>query len=390
MSEQERTDPTMPAAHAATGGCAASVDHDRNVPDVDLLSPLTIRGVTFRNRIGVSPMCQYCAGEGLADDWHLVHLGSRAVGGAGLVMVEATAVTRDGRITPGDMGIWDDGHTEPLARIARFLHREGAVAGIQLAHAGRKASCDLPWKGGARLKTAAEGGWPVVGPSPLPFNPDDPLPRALDEAGIEGIVTAFIAAARRALTAGFRVLEIHAAHGYLLHSFLSPLSNQRTDRYGGSLENRMRLVVRVADELRKIMPEDLPLFVRISATDWVEGGWDLPQSIALARALGARGVDLIDASSGALVPHATIPVGKNYQVPFAAAIRKEAGIRTAAVGLILEAEQANEIVTSGSADLVLLAREMLRQPYWSLHAQQALHQEPAWPVQYGYAVRRRK
>jgi 2,4-dienoyl-CoA reductase-like NADH-dependent reductase (Old Yellow Enzyme family) len=380
----------MAHSHAATGGCSATVDHDRNFPDVDLLSPLTIRGVTFRNRIAVSPMCQYCAEEGLADDWHLVHLGSRAVGGAGLVVVEATAVTRDGRITPGDMGIWDDRHTEPLARIARFLHREGAVAGIQLAHAGRKASCDLPWKGGAFLKTAAEGGWPVIGPSPLPFHEGDPPPRELDEAGIEEIIAAFLAAARRALSAGFRVVEIHAAHGYLLHSFLSPLSNHRTDRYGGSLENRMRLVLRVAEELRRIMSPDLPLFVRISATDWVEGGWDLSQSIALSRALFERKVDLIDCSSGALVPRATIPVGKNYQVPFAEAIRREVGIRTAAVGLITEPEQANEIITSGSADLVCLAREMLRQPYWALHAQQTLHQEPAWPIQYGYAVRRRK
>jgi len=374
----------------ARSGCSATVDHDRNVPDVDLLSPLTIRGVTFRHRIAVSPMCQYCAEEGLADDWQLVHLGSRAVGGASLVMVEATAVTRDGRITSGDMGIWDDRHIEPLARIARFLHREGAVAGIQLAHAGRKASCDLPWKGGARLKTSSEGGWPVVAPSPDPFHAGDPPSRELAEAGIEAIVAAFVAAARRALTAGFRVIEIHSAHGYLLHSFLSPLSNHRRDRYGGSLENRMRLVVRVAEELRRVVPDSLPLFVRISATDWVADGWDLPQSIALARVLCERGVDLIDCSSGGLVPHAKIPVGKNYQVPFAEAIRSQVGMLTATVGLITEPDQANEIITSGAADLVFLAREMLREPYWALHAQQALHQEPSWPVQYGYAVRRRK
>jgi 2,4-dienoyl-CoA reductase (NADPH2) len=369
-------------------GCVADVDHDRNVPEVDVLAPLTIRGVTFRNRIAVSPMCQYCAEEGLADDWHLVHLGSRAVGGAGLVMAEATAVTRDGRITPGDLGIWDDRHVEPLTRIARFLVREGAVPGIQLAHAGRKASCDVPWKGGARLKPE-QGAWTVVAPSSVPFHEGDPPSRELDERGIDGIVAAFVAAARRALTAGFRVLEIHAAHGYLLHEFLSPLSNRRTDAYGGSLENRMRLVLRVATELRRVLPGELPLFVRLSATDWVEGGWDLPQSIALARALCPLGVDLIDCSSGGLVPKATIPVGKSYQVPFAAAIRKEVGIRTGAVGLITEPEQANEIITSGSADIVLLAREMLREPYWALKAQQALQQEPAWPVQYGYAVRRR-
>lgn len=372
------------------GGCDAAVDHDRNLPEVDLLSPLKLRDVTLRSRIGVSPMCQYCAQDGFADDWHLVHLGSRAVGGAALVMVEATAVTPEGRITPGDLGIWDDRHLEPLARIARFLHREGAVAGIQLAHAGRKASCDIPQKGGARLKTPQEGGWEVVGPSPIPFHEGDPPSRELDEAGIEAVIKAFVAAAKRALTAGFRVLEIHAAHGYLLHSFLSPLSNQRRDRYGGSLENRMRLVVQVAEALRDLMPDELPLFVRISATDWVEGGWDLEQSIALARVLCERGVDLIDCSSGALVPHAKIPVGKNYQVPFAAAIRREVDIATAAVGLITEPEQANEIITSGSADLVFLAREMLRQPYWALHAQQALHQDPAWPMQYGYAVRRRR
>jgi 2,4-dienoyl-CoA reductase-like NADH-dependent reductase (Old Yellow Enzyme family) len=372
------------------GGCLADVDHDRNIPEVDLLTPLAIRSVTFRNRIGVSPMCQYCAVEGFADDWHLVHLGSRAVGGAGLVVVEASAVTRDGRITPGDLGIWDDRHVEPLARIARFVAGQGAVPGIQLAHAGRKASCDLPWKGGERLKTAAEGGWPVVAPSPIPFHEDDPQPIPLDEQGITGIIDAFTAAARRALQAGFRVIEIHSAHGYLLHEFLSPLSNHRTDRYGGSLENRMRLVLEVAGAVRRVMSAELPLFVRISATDWVEGGWDLPQSIALAKSLAPLGADLIDCSSGGLVPKAVIPVGKNYQVPFAAAIRREAGIRTAAVGLITEPEQANEIITAGEADMVFLAREMLREPYWALKAQQTLHQEPTWPIQYGYAVRRRK
>jgi 2,4-dienoyl-CoA reductase (NADPH2) len=390
MSDQDHGSSRIETHRAAVGGCSASVDHDRSLPEIDLLSPLTIRGVTFRNRIAVSPMCQYCAVEGLADDWHLVHLGSRAVGGAGLVIVEATAVTRDGRITPGDMGIWDDRHIEPLARIARFLHREGAVAGIQLAHAGRKASCDLPWKGGARLKTPEQGGWPVVGPSPDPFHEGDLPSRELDEAGIEAIVAAFLAAARRALTAGFRVIEIHSAHGYLLHSFLSPLSNHRTDRYGGSLKNRMRLVLRVAEEMRRIMPAELPLFVRISASDWVEGGWDLRQSIDLARVLQPLGVDLLDCSSGGIVPKATIPVGKNYQVPFAAEVRKEVGIHTGAVGLITEPEQANEIITSGSADLVFLAREMLRHPYWALHAQQTLHQDPSWPIQYGYAVRRRQ
>ncbi|MBV8315272.1 MAG: NADH:flavin oxidoreductase/NADH oxidase [Planctomycetaceae bacterium] len=370
-------------------GCPADVDHDREVPEVDLLSPLTIRDVTFRNRIVMSPMCQYCAAEGMADDWHLVHLGSRAVGGAALIFVEATAVTRDGRISPGDMGIWADRHVEPLARIARFVQARGAVPGIQLAHAGRKASCDVPWNGGARLRTPGQGGWTVVAPSPIPFNDDDPPPVPLDEAGIDGVVAAFEAAARRALAAGFRVLEIHAAHGYLLHEFLSPLSNHRTDQYGGSLENRMRFLLRVAESLRRLMPRELPLFVRISATDWVEGGWDVEQSVVLAGSLRELGVDLIDVSSGALVPKARIPVGKGYQVPFARRIRDEAGIRTGAVGMITEPHYADEIITGGDADLVFLAREMLREPYWALKAQHELGAEPAWPTQYGYAVKRR-
>ncbi len=354
-----------------------------------LLDPLTIRGVTLRNRIVVSPMCQYCAVDGMADDWHLVHLGNRAVGGAALVFVEASAVTAQGRITPGDMGIWDDRHIQPLSRVADFVHRMGAVAGIQLAHAGRKASCRPPFEGGSRLKTAEEGGWPVVAPSAIPFREDDPLPCPLDEAGIAEIPQAFAAAARRAVRAGFRIIEIHSAHGYLLHSFLSPLSNQRTDRYGGSLENRMRLLLEVATALRDVIPKDMPLFTRISATDWVEGGWDLQQSIELARALKPLGVDLIDCSSGALVPTAKIPAAPGFQVQFAAAIRKEVGILTGAVGLITEPEQANQIVESGQADLVFLARAMLRDPYWALRAEQAMSEEPNWPLQYGYAVRRK-
>jgi 2,4-dienoyl-CoA reductase-like NADH-dependent reductase (Old Yellow Enzyme family) len=354
-----------------------------------LLQPLTIRGVTFRNRVAMSPMCQYSCDDGFADDWHLVHLGSRAVGGVGLVMVEATAVTPEGRISPADMGIWDDRHVLPLERVARFIERMGAVAGIQLAHAGRKASCDTPWKGGARLKTQAEGGWPVVAPSAIPFAEGEPLPTVLDEAGIDSVVAAFAAAARRALDAGFRVLEIHAAHGYLLHEFLSPLSNARTDRYGGNLENRMRLVLRVAATLRELTPESLPLFARISTTDWVDGGWDLEQSVLLAKALKDRGVDLIDCSSGAIVPYAKIPVGPGFQVPFAAAIRARAGIKTSAVGVISEPAQANEIVNSGSADLVMIGRELLRDPYWALNAASALGSESDWPTAYGYAVRRR-
>lgn len=388
MDDSIATKATSPA-EGHHPGCTSGVNHDRSFAEVDLLAPLTIRGVTLRNRIAVSPMCQYCAVDGLADDWHLVHLGSRAVGGAGLVIVEATAVVPEGRITPGDTGLWDDQQIAPLARIAAFVRRMGAVPAIQLAHAGRKASCRIPQEGGAQLPLEA-GGWETVAPSPIPFHDGERPPHALDEAGIRTVIDAFVAAARRAVEAGFQILEIHAAHGYLLHEFLSPLSNHRTDRYGGSLENRTRLVVEVATGLRRTIPADMPLFVRISATDWVDGGWDLPQSIELARTLCTVGVDLIDASSGALVPHAVIPVGRNYQVPFAAAIRAETNIMTGAVGLITEPEQADEIITGGSADIVLLAREMLREPYWAIKAEQALNQEPNWPLPYGYAVRRHK
>ena len=356
----------------------------------NLLSPLTIRDVTLRNRIVVSPMCQYSSVDGLADDWHLVHLGSRAVGGAALVFVEATAVTAQGRITPGDMGIWSDGHIEPLARIARFVERVGSVPAIQLAHAGRKASCLRPWEGGARIKLGEKdvlgnAGWEIVAPSPIPFADSDPPPQELDEAGIREIIAAFGAAARRAVNAGFRIIEIHSAHGYLSHSFLSPLSNRRTDRYGGSLENRMRFALELAAEVRGAIPAGMPLFTRISATDWVEGGWDLPQSIELARCLKPLGVDLIDCSSGALIPTARIPAGPGFQVPFAAAVRKEAQIPTAAVGLLTEPGQINEIVTSGSADLVLLARQMLREPYFALRAEKTLGASPHFPVQYDRA-----
>jgi 2,4-dienoyl-CoA reductase-like NADH-dependent reductase (Old Yellow Enzyme family) len=373
--------PTLRAGRAGT-------DHDREVPEIDLLSPLTIRGVRFRNRIAMSPMCEYSAQDGLANDWHLVHLGSRAVGGAALIMVEATAVTAEGRISPGDLGIWKNEQIEPLARIAEFVHSQGAVAGIQLAHAGRKASCDLAWKGGARLKPE-QGGWPVVGPSLVPFDEADPVPIPLDEAGIHGVIEAFETGARRALKAGFKVVEIHAAHGYLLHEFLSPISNHRGDRYGGSLENRMRLLLQIAERLRGLMPEELPLFVRISATDWVEGGWDVEQSVELAKQLKGVGVDLIDVSSGGTVPCARIPVAKGYQVPFARRIREEVDIRTGAVGLITEPRHADEIITCGDANLVFIAREMLREPYWALKAQQALGEESTWPIQYGYVLKRR-
>jgi 2,4-dienoyl-CoA reductase-like NADH-dependent reductase (Old Yellow Enzyme family) len=376
-------------AETTARGCRADTDHDREVPEIDLLSPLTLRGVTLRNRIVVSPMCQYSAEDGMANDWHLVHLGSRAVGGAGLVFVEATAVTPEGRISPGDLGIWSDAHAEPLGRIARFVRSQGAAAGIQLAHAGRKASSNLPWLGGGPLTTTEEGGWPVVAPSAVPFDEGSPVPTALDAAGVDAIVDAFEAAASRAVDAGFNVLEIHAAHGYLLHEFLSPLSNRRDDEYGGGIENRMRLVLRVTERLRQTTPPDLPLFVRISATDWAEGGWDIEQSIELARRLKDLGVDLVDVSSGGLVPRVTIPVAKRYQVPFARRIRDEAGVRTGAVGLITEPGEACDIITGGDANLVFIARELLREPYWAIKAQQALGEEPSWPTPYGYAVKRR-
>lgn len=346
-----------------------------------LFTPLTIRDVTFRNRIAVSPMCQYSSEDGFASDWHLVHLGSRAVGGAGLVIAEATAVEPRGRISPNDLGIWDDAHIEGLARVTRFVEAHGAVAGIQLAHAGRKAGVRRPWEGGRPL-TPAEGGWPVVGPSPLPFAEGYPVPEALDADGIRGIVEAFAQAARRALAAGFRVVELHAAHGYLLHEFLSPLANRRTDAYGGSFENRTRLVREVVEAVRRHWPERYPLFVRISATDWIDGGWDLEQSVELARMLKPLGVDLIDCSSGGVAPGAAIPVGPGYQTPLAAEIRRRAGVLTGAVGLITAPEQADHIVRTGQADLVLLGREMLRDPYWPLRAAHQLGQDGPWPVQY--------
>jgi 2,4-dienoyl-CoA reductase-like NADH-dependent reductase (Old Yellow Enzyme family) len=388
MTDQPTADQAAAAALARGAIAAAELKNDREISAANLLSPLTVRGVTLRNRIVMSPMCQYSSIDGMANNWHLVHLGSRAAGGVCLAMVEATAVARDGRITPSDMGIWGDQHVEPLARIARFVHTQGAVPGIQLAHAGRKASCDLPWKGGARL-TPAAGGWTVLAPSPIPVKAADVAPLALDAAGIEAVIDHFEAAARRALAAGFRIIEIHSAHGYLLHEFLSPLSNQRTDQYGGSLENRARLLLRVAERLRTLMPADMPLFVRISATDWVEGGWEIEQSVQLARWLKEQGVDLIDVSSGGTSPTAKVPLAPGYQVPFARRIRADANIMTAAVGLITEPQFANEIVSGHSADLVFLARELLREPYWALKTQREFDEEPAWPVQYGYVLKRK-
>jgi 2,4-dienoyl-CoA reductase-like NADH-dependent reductase (Old Yellow Enzyme family) len=369
--------------------CNSHFQEETAVEPVDALSTLTIRGVTIRNRIGMSPMCQYSAENGYPNDWHLVHLGSRASGGAGLVMVEATAVQPEGRITPGDTGLWDDDHIESFARIARYIASQGATPAIQLAHAGRKASCRVPWEGGAPL-AANEGGWQTIAPSAIPFNQGQPVPRAATLDDIETIKRLFAAATARAVQAGFQVIELHGAHGYLLHEFLSPLSNQRTDQYGGSLENRMRLMLEVVERMRTAMPDSLPLFARLSCTDWIDGGWDLGQSIALAKELKARGVDLIDCSSGAIVPVAKIPVGKGYQVPFAAAIKRDAAIRTAAVGMITEPLHVNEIVVEGQADLVLIGRELLREPYFAHHVSTALNEEPAWPQPYGYAVRRRQ
>ncbi len=347
-----------------------------------LFDPLTIRGVTLRNRIGMSPMCQYSATNGQATNWHLVHCGSRAVGGVGLVMVEATAVTPQGRISSHDVGLWNDTQVEPLARIVRFAEEHGAVVGVQLAHAGRKASTRRPWEGGTTA-SLDEGGWEdVVAPSAVPFAAGHLVPQALDLAGIAGIVRAFADAARRARAAGMRVIELHAAPGYLMHQFLSPLSNHRDDQYGGTFENRTRLVREVARAVRGTWPEKLPLFVRLSATDWTDGGWDVPQTVELARLLKDDGVDLIDCSSGGNVSGARIPFAPGYQVPFAEQVRREAGIATAAVGLITEAVQANEIIQSGRADLVLLARELLRDPHWPLHAAQQLQHVEPWPAQY--------
>ncbi|MFP5277351.1 MAG: NADH:flavin oxidoreductase/NADH oxidase [Acidobacteriota bacterium] len=346
-----------------------------------LFSPFKIRSVEFTNHIGVSPMCQYSSEDGFATDWHLVHLGARAQGGAGLVIAEASAVLPEGRITPADLGIWKDAHIPALERIVRFLHEQGARAGIQLAHAGRKAST-LPPAKGTGVVLPSQGGWEPVAPSAIPFDSDYATPRALDQAGIDAVIDGFRQAARRALKAGFDLVEIHAAHGYLIHEFLSPLSNQRTDTYGGSFQNRVRLMLQVAEAVRAVWPESLPLFVRISATDWADGGWTADESVELARLLKKRGVDLIDTSSGALVPHARIPVAPGYQVPLASRIRREAQIATAAVGLITDPAQANSIIQNGDADLVLLAREMLRDPYWAVHAAATLADTASWPVQY--------
>jgi 2,4-dienoyl-CoA reductase-like NADH-dependent reductase (Old Yellow Enzyme family) len=326
-------------------------------------------------------MCTYSAVDGFANDWHLVHLGSRAIGGAALIIQEATAVSPEGRISPGDLGLYKDEHIEILQRITSFIHQHGAVAGIQLAHAGRKASCAKAWDGGKQLKKS-EGGWTTVAPSLIPYNPDDEAPQSLTIEGIQKIIHDFGLAAQRALKAGYKVIDIHAAHGYLIHQFLSPLSNHRTDSYGGSFENRIRLLVEVVESIMKEWPSNLPLFVRISATDWAEGGWDIDEAVQLASILKAMGVDLIDTSTGGMVPHAKVPVGPGYQVPFAESIKKESGILASAVGLITHAQQAEDILQKGQADLIMIARESLRNPNFALHAAKQLGDDIEWPRQY--------
>jgi 2,4-dienoyl-CoA reductase-like NADH-dependent reductase (Old Yellow Enzyme family) len=348
---------------------------------MQLFEPFTLRALTFPNRVFVSPMCEYSSTDGFANDWHVVHLGSRAVGGAGLVCTEATAVVPEGRISPEDLGIWSDAHVEPLARIAAFIRRQGSVPGMQLAHAGRKGSTRRPWDGHGAVPAEA-GGWTPVAPGTEAFDPSYPQPRALAAGELPGLVSAFRDAVRRARAAGFEVVEIHAAHGYLLHEFLSPLSNRRTDAYGGSFANRIRLLLEVVAAAREAWPDRLPLFVRISATDWVDGGWDVEQSVALAVELKKLGVDLIDCSSGGNVSGVVPPAGPGYQTPFAARIRREADVPTGAVGLITSPAQADHIVRTGQADAVLLARELLRDPYWPLRAARELGQPAAWPAQY--------
>jgi 2,4-dienoyl-CoA reductase-like NADH-dependent reductase (Old Yellow Enzyme family) len=346
-----------------------------------LFSPFRLRDIVFRNRVFVSPMCQYSSRDGFPTDWHLVHLGSRAVGGAGLVMTEATGVAPEGRISPDDAGLWSDDQGRAYEPIARFIREHGAVPAIQLAHAGRKASTEVPWRGGKPVPETGRG-WRPIGPSPVAFAAGYMVPREMTPADIAAVIDQFAAATRRADAARFEVVEIHMAHGYLMHEFLSPLSNRRTDAWGGSLDNRMRLPLETARAVRAAWPVERPVFVRLSATDWTGGGWDLEQSIAFCLRLKEIGIDLVDCSSGGTVADARIPAAPGFQVPFAAAIRKEAGIPTGAVGLITEPAQAEAIVATGQADVVLLARELLRDPYWPLRAAHTLGAEIAWPQQY--------
>ncbi|MFN0256085.1 NADPH dehydrogenase NamA [Pedobacter ureilyticus] len=346
-----------------------------------LFSPIQIKNVVLKNRIVVSPMCEYSSIDGFANNWHLVHLGSRAVGGAGLVITEAAAISPEGRISIVDLGIWKDEHKPKLKEIVDFIHENGAVAGIQLAHAGRKASFDIPWESPAQVDKE-KGGWDTVAPSAIQFNPKDKMPIALDLEGIEKVKSDFKAASKRALEVGFKVIEIHAAHGYLLHQFLSPLSNKRNDEYGGSFENRIRLLLEVVAAVQEVLPSENPLFVRISATDWVAGGWNEVESVQLAKILKEKGVDVIDTSTGGLAREQQIPVAPNYQVKFAESIKKEASITTGAVGLITDAQQAEDILKEEKADLIFMARELLRNPYFPLHAAKQLNEDVKWPVQY--------
>ncbi|MBP4137375.1 NADH:flavin oxidoreductase/NADH oxidase [Flavobacterium geliluteum] len=347
-----------------------------------LFSPLSIKKITLKNRIAISPMCQYSALDGFANNWHLVHLGSRASGGAGLIIQEATAVSPEARISPADLGIWKDEHIEKLKTINEFIVSQNAIPGIQLAHAGRKASVSVPWEGNKKLGFA-QGGWQTVAPSAIPYHDDEPfLPEALDKSGIQKVIADFKAATKRAVTAGYQVMEIHGAHGYLLHQFLSPLTNKRTDEYGGSFENRIRFTLEILAAVQTEWPADLPLMVRISATDWAEGGWNPEESVQLSKILKEKGVDLIDVSSGGLVSHQQIDLGPNYQVPFAEKVKKEANILTGAVGLITEAKQAEAILENGQADLVLFARESLRNPNLPLDFAKELNDDIQWPKQY--------
>jgi 2,4-dienoyl-CoA reductase-like NADH-dependent reductase (Old Yellow Enzyme family) len=346
-----------------------------------LFSSFQLKKINFRNRIFVSPMCQYSSNNGMPNDWHLVHLGSRAVGGAALVMVEATAVSPEGRISPWDSGMWSDEHIQGFQRITAFIKAQGGVPGIQLAHAGRKASVDVPWRGDTAL-SPDKGGWTPIAPSPLPFKENSPAPEEMTYHDMENVVDQFCSAAKRSIEAGFEVLELHMAHGYLLHEFLSPLSNHRKDNFGGSLENRERFPLMVAEKVRKVWPDSHPLFIRISCTDWAENGWDLTQSIDLCHRLKGFNMDLIDCSSGGLIPGAVIPAGPGFQTPFSAAIRREVAIPTGTVGYITAPVQAEHILATNQADAVILAREMLRNPYWPLHAAKALNVDIPWPNQY--------
>jgi 2,4-dienoyl-CoA reductase-like NADH-dependent reductase (Old Yellow Enzyme family) len=353
----------------------------------NLFTPLTLRGITFKNRIFLSPMDQYCGEDGKPNLWHLAHYGSRAAGGAACLIQEATAVTPEGRITEGDLGMWDDTHVAASRPLVQFIKEQGSVPGVQLAHAGRKASTAIPWKGDGCVPVT-QGGWTVVAPSAVPFDEKSPTPHALTEQDIHAVIVAFVKATERSLAAGYEVIELHAAHGYLMHQFLSPLSNQRTDRYGGSLENRMRLVLEITTAVRKAWPERLPLFVRISATDWVEkGGWDVQQSVMLCMKLKEIGVDFIDVSTGGLIPGAKIVTGPGYQVPFADAIKQGVRIPVGAVGRIVNAEQAEQIIANHQADAVMIGRELMRDPYWPLHAAKVLGEDVLWPKQYERAKR---